>query len=74
MRQFENVHDLLTRHGLERADLMRVNMWDYEQARRKVKNLRGWTYEEVEMAASWFRLNGVPVTASDIRDLVVMVR
>lgn len=65
-----NMDEVINRHRLSRVSLMRLQGWNYEQARRKVTNERGWTADEIERAGMWLRANGVPVTDRDVRRIV----
>jgi len=64
------VGDLLTQHKLKRLEMAAAMNWSPVTASRKFRNKRPWTYDEIDRAARWLRLHGVPVGPADLRILV----
>jgi hypothetical protein len=66
----DSVGDLIAAHQLKRAAFAAAMHWSPVTASRKLRNKRPWTYDEIDRAARWFRLHGVPVGPPDLRILV----
>jgi len=65
-----SVAELADHHRLKRRELALFLGWSPVMASRKLNNKRPWSYDEVDRAARWFRLHGVPVGTADLRVLV----
>jgi hypothetical protein len=66
----DSVGELVQRHNLERKELGAFLGWSNVTLSRKLNNRRPWTYDEVDRAARWFRLHGVPIGPPELRILI----
>jgi hypothetical protein len=66
----DNVMDLIRKHGVAAGDLACELGWSATTASRKLNNHRSWTYDEMDKAARFLRLHGVPVGPADLRYLI----
>jgi len=64
------IADVFDEHDLDRASFASHMGWSRVSAHHKLKGARGWSPDEIELAATWLRAHGVPVQDRDVAALV----